>query len=144
MVLLWVSLSLFTFVVILFKVVNRNVIRDTVLKNPVETKAVIVRKKSSARSITSLGKFKFYVSGEEYFGTTFESYEGQIGQEICVQYLAGNPEDNLYCNDLSYESIKEDVIFSSIKACLLIIVGTIVMCIFWAIFNYKEFLKEFT
>lgn len=137
MLLLWVSLSLFIFSIILFQVVNRNSVRDAVLKNPVETRAVIVRKKSSSRSIGSLGEFKFSIAGESYVGTTFKSYEGEIGQTICVQYLASNPEQNISCKDLTYESIKEDVVFSSLKACLWIIVGT-------TIFNYKRFLSVFS
>ncbi|MET3125247.1 hypothetical protein ABID42_000335 [Arcicella rosea] len=145
MLLLWIGISLFIFSIILFQVVNRNSVRDAVLKNPVETRAVIVRKKSSSRrSIGSLGEFKFSIAGESYVGTTFKSYEGEIGQTICVQYLASNPEQNISCKDLTYESIKEDVIFSSLKACLLIVVITTVMFTFWVIFNYKEFLKEFT
>ncbi|MBB6001399.1 hypothetical protein [Arcicella rosea] len=145
MFLLWIGISLFIFVILLFQVVDRNSVRDAVLKNPVETRAVIVRKKSSLRRSTGyLGEFKFSVSGESYVGTTFKSYEGQIGQTICVQYLASNPEQNISCKDLAYESIKEDVIFSSLKACLLIIGVTTVMYIFWIFFNYKEFLKEFT
>ncbi|MEA5138223.1 hypothetical protein [Arcicella rigui] len=137
MLLLWVSLSLFTFVVILLKVVNRNTIRDTVLKNAVETEAVIVRKKRAVGSLGYLEVFKFYVSGEEYFGTTFKNYHGHTGQKICVKYLSGDPDYNLCCNDLVYESIREDVVFSSLKACLWIIVGT-------TIFNYKRFLSVFS
>ncbi len=136
MVLLWLGGFLFICVILLLRVVSRNTTRDNVLKNPIETNAVIVRKKSAVGSIGYLSEFKFYVSGEEYVGTTFKSYEEHTGQGICVKYLSGKPEHNICCNDLPYESIKEDVIFSSFKASLWIIVGII-------IYNYKTLFKAF-
>jgi hypothetical protein len=142
--LLWFGISLFIFSILLYQTVNRDSIRDTVLKNPAETEAVITKITSSARSTGNHGEFEFFVSNKKYFGTTFNNYLGQIGDKICIKYLIAKPEHNMYCNDLVYESIKEDVIFSSFKICLLIFAGTILVFIFWAIFNYKAFIKEFS
>ena len=144
MLLLWFGIALFIFSILLYQTVNRNSIRDSVLKNPVETEAVITKISSSARSTGNHGDFEFFVSNKKYFGTTFNNYSGQIGDKICVKYLIAKPQHNVYCNDLVYESIKEDVIFSSFKICLLIIGGIIFVLIFWAIFNHKAFIKEFS
>ena len=73
----------------------------------------------------------------KYENSTFNLYKGNIGDEICIEYSSINPNFSIYCNEKEIESIKENVIYYTIKLFGLIILGSIILIILQIIVNRK-------
>ena len=129
----------FVFFVIIFSfsyyvVNNHNDIRKYVSQNPISTIAKVVSISGKSRS----ADYKFDVNGVKYTGSTFNSFNGEIGNEICIEYSSKDPNFNLYCNEKEMQSIEKDVIQFSFKMFGIMIIGIIGILLFRLMIGKKN------
>lgn len=111
-----IVIAVFTLTIFSFSyyvVNNHNTIRDAVDKDPRSITAKVIDI-SGGKGIHS-ATFKFYILGIKHTGTTFDTYKGEIGDNICVKYSASNPDINIYCEDTTPETFIDDVIIYTLK-----------------------------
>ncbi|MCZ8331295.1 MAG: hypothetical protein O9282_08285 [Flavobacterium sp.] len=135
----------FVFFVIIFSfsyyvVNNHNDIRKYVSQNPISTIAKVVSISGKSRS----ADYKFDVNGVKYTGSTFNSFNGEIGNEICIEYSSKDPNFNLYCNEKEMQSIEKDVIQFSFKMFGIMIIGIIGILLFQLMIGNKKLMTEIT
>ncbi|MDP4271479.1 MAG: hypothetical protein Q8909_15370, partial [Bacteroidota bacterium] len=82
--------------------------------------------------------FEFYIAGIKHTGTTFNTYKGEIGDNICVKYSASNPEINIYCDDTTPETFVDDVLIFTLKFLGLFLGLLFVVMIFQKLKNPKK------
>jgi len=142
-----ISIIILVFVLVIFSatyyvVTNHNKIRETVSKNS-ETAAAKVIFISSGKG-THNAKYEFNVNGKRNTGSTFNTYKGVVGDQICVKYSIQNPGINLYCNDDEMQSVFNDVILFTLKIFALFLVF-LSLAFGWLILTKnKKFLIENT
>ena len=57
--------------------------------------------------------FIFNADGKIYKGQTFQDYQGNLGDSICITYNTLQPAKNIYCTDATIETFKKDVLQKS-------------------------------
>ncbi len=125
-----------------FYVVNKqNNIRKIVSSNPKSTYAKVVS--ISGKTVYS-ANYEFEVNGEIIEGSTFNSYKGEVGDEICVEYSESDPTINLYCNEKAIQEIKKDVVLYSFEILGYLIVCIFGMILFQLILGNKKLISELT
>jgi hypothetical protein len=134
------------FVVILsltcYAVSSHNSIRKAISINPATTTGKIVSF-SSGKGVQSAA-YEFSYKQQKYYGSTFSSYNGVVGDNICIVYLSDKPNINLFCNDIAMEDIFNDSFLFSLKM-FSVTVGFISLLLLWKIFtNDKKIIIEFT
>lgn len=125
-----------------FYVVNKqNSIRKTVSSNPKLTYAKVVS--ISGKSVYS-AYYEFIVDGKKYEGSTFNSYKGEVGDEICVEYSARDANINLYCREKEIQEITRDVVIYSFEILGILILGILGIILFQLIIGNKKLMLEMT
>lgn len=135
----------FVFFVIIFLfsyyiVDNQNNIRKSVSQNRISSNAKVVSISSKSHS----ADYEFDVNGLKYTGSTFNSFNGEIGNEICIEYSSKDPNFNLYCNEKEIQSIEKDVIQFSFKMFGIMIIGIIAILFFQLMIGNKKLMTEVT
>ncbi len=108
-----VSLIFSVFIVICFSfsylvVTKQNKIRETVSEKPVITTAKVISI-HSGKGVRA-AQYEFIVNGERIIGSTFNRYNGVVGDQIRIKYYLKNPSISLYCKEDAMQSIYNDSI----------------------------------
>jgi len=124
-----ITIIIVVFIVLIFSVsyyvINEhNSIRETVNYNPKTISAEVVDISRGRGSHTAT--YEFFANGKKYTGSTFETYQGDIGDVICVEYSTVKPEVNIYCKDTTPETFFDDVFIYTLKV-------TGILIVFWSI-----------
>ena len=135
----------FVFFVIIFSfsyyvIDNQNNIRKSVFQNPISTIAKVVSISGKFHS----ADYEFDVNGIKYQGSTFTSFNGNVGDEICIEYSLKDPNFNLYCNEKKMQSVEKDVIQFSFKIFGIMIIGIIGVLLFLLMIGDKKLMTEVT
>jgi hypothetical protein len=134
-----------TFIIIIsftFYVINdQNNIRKTVSSNPKSTYAKVLS--ISGKTVYS-AYYEFIVNGKKFEGSTFNSYKGEVGDEICIEYSSNDPNINLYCSEKEIQEIKKDVVQNSFEILGFMIVGIFGIILFQLIIGNKKLASEIT
>lgn len=136
----------FAFAIIIFLfsyyvVNNQNNIRKSVSEKPQTTTAKVTY--IAGKGVHS-ANYEYFINGKKYENSTFHSFNGNVGNEICIEYSATNPNFSIYCNEKQTESIKEDVVLFTIKIFGIIILGSIALILFQLIIGNKKLMLEIT
>ncbi|MDD4993568.1 MAG: hypothetical protein PHR83_15180 [Paludibacter sp.] len=133
------------FIVFIFSfsyyVVNEhNSIRETVNNNPKTISAKVTDISRGKGSHTAL--YEFVTNGKKYTGRTFQTYKGQIGDIISVEYSIVKPEVNIYCEDTTPETFFDDVFISTLEVTGVFIVFLSVALLYLKLKNPKKSIWE--
>jgi hypothetical protein len=132
----------FSFFCVSYYVVNnQNNIRKSVSEKPKTGIAKVIS--ITGRSVYS-ANYEYFINGRKYENSTFHSYKGNVGNEICIEYSSINPSISIYCNEKEIESLKENVFLFSIKMFGLIILGSFALIIFQLLIGNKKLMSEIT
>ena len=116
------------FSVSLYLFIDHNAIRNAIAENPRTTSAEVIE--IAMGKGVNFADYTFLVNGKKYTGTTFYSYQGKIGDLICIEHLIDNPEVNIYCEEKSSENFFDDVLLNTIKIMGIMIGTYLIMRIF--------------
>jgi len=135
----------FAFAIIIFcftyyVVTNQNNIRKSVAEKPQTNSAKVTDISGKVRSAS----YEYIVNGKKYENSTFHSFEGNIGDEICIEYSSINPNDSIYCNEQEAETVKDDVFIFSIKIFGIMILFSITLIFIQLLIGNKKFMSELT
>jgi hypothetical protein len=132
----FIIIILFTFYV----VNDQNNIRKTISSNPKSTYAKVLSISGKGHS----GYYEFIVNGKKFEGSTFNSYKGEVGDEICIEYSSNDPNINLYCSELEIQEIKKDVFQNSFEILGYMIIAILGVILFQLIIGNKKLISEMT
>ncbi len=125
-----------------YHVVNKhNNIRQSISEKSQITTAKVTHIK---RKGAHLADYEYFINGEKYKNSIFHSFYGNIGDEICIEYSAVNPNYSIYCNEKENESIKENVVLFSVKMFGVMILCSIVLILFRLIIGNRKLMLEIT
>jgi hypothetical protein len=113
----------FVFLFSLWVVQSHNSIRETIAKNHTTTYGKVISLSGGKGPI--IATYEFSVSEHTYSGKTFNAYDGEVGNSICIKYSTEHPEINLCCEDDEMETIFDDVFLSSLSVATI----TLVLCV---------------
>ncbi len=113
----------FVFLFSLWVVQSHNDIRETVAKSKTTTYGKVISLSGGKGPI--IATYEFSVNKHTYNGKTFNAYDGEIGNSICINYSSEKPEINYCCEDDRMETIFNDVFLSSLGVAGI----TIVLCV---------------
>lgn len=133
--------AIFIFCASYYVVNNQNNKRKLVSEKPQTTTAKVTS--ISGRSVFS-ANYEYFVNGRKYENSTFHSYKGNVGNEICIEYSSINPSISIYCNEKEIESLKENVFLFSIKMFGIILLGSFALIIFQLLIGNKKLITEIT
>ena len=136
----------FSFAVLIFcfsyYVINdQNSIRASVAKEPKITIAKVTF--ISGKGVRS-AEYEYIINGRKYENSTFHSFNGNVGDEICIEYSIKKPNISVYCNEKEIQSVKEDVILFSIKMLGFMILVSIVLILLQILIGDKKLMAEIT
>jgi capsule polysaccharide export protein KpsE/RkpR len=120
---------------------NQNNIRKTVASSPKSTYAKVLS--ISGKGVHS-AYYEFVVDGNKIEGSTFNSYKGEVGDEICIEYSSNDPSINLYCNEKEFQEIKKDVFQNSFEILGFMIIAILGVILFQLIIGNKKLTSEMT
>ena len=125
-----VSIGVFVliFSVSLYVFIDHNSTRNAIAENPSTTSAEVIEI-SNGKGV-NYATYTFSVNGKEYTGTTFNSYSGKIGDQICIEHLIDNPDINIYCKEKSPENFFDDVLIYTLKIAGIMIGSLLVAMLF--------------
>lgn len=136
-----VAILIVVFIVFIFSfnycsVNEHNTIRETVNNSP-KTISAEVTDISRGKGIHT-ASYEFVTNEKKYTGRTFQTYKGQIGDIICVEYSTVKPEVNIYCEDTTPETFFDDVFISTLEVTGVFIVFFIVALLYLKLKNPKK------
>lgn len=120
---------------------NQNNIRKSVSEKPQSTTAKVTY--IAGKGVHS-ANYEYIINGKKYENSTFNSFKGNVGNEICIEYSSINPSFSIYCDEKEIESVKEDVVFFTIKMFGIIILGSLTLILFQLISGNKKLMVEIT
>ena len=136
----------FSFTVLIFcfsyyVTTDQNSIRTSVAKEPQTTIAKVTF--ISGKGVRS-AEYEYVINGRKYENSTFHSFNGNVGDEICIEYSIKEPNISVYCNEKEIQSVKEDVIIFSIEMLGIMILVSIVLILLQILIGDKKLLAEIT
>lgn len=140
-----VVIIVIVFIVIIFSfsyyVVNEhNSIREKVKNNSKTISAEVIDISKGKGSHTA--EYEFVADGKKYTGSTFQTYKGEIGDVICVEYSTTKPEVNIYCEDTTPETFFDDVLIFTLKITGIMIGFLLIGLLFLKLKNPKKSIWE--
>ncbi|MEG1230315.1 MAG: hypothetical protein RSD71_16600 [Flavobacterium sp.] len=63
----------------------------------------------------STASYEFIVNGKKFRGSTYNAYNGNVGDDISIIYSTKKPTYNVYYKEKEIVNIKENVVFFSFK-----------------------------
>jgi hypothetical protein len=135
------AFAIIIFCITYYVVTNQNNIRKSVAEKPQTNSAKVTD--ISGRGVRS-ATYEYIVNGKKYENSTFQSYEGNIGDEICIEYSSINLNDSIYCNEKEAETVKDDVFIFSIKIFGIIILFSITLIFIQLLIGNKKLMGELT
>jgi hypothetical protein len=140
-----ILIVLVVFIVIIFSfkyhVMNEhNSIRKTVKNNSKTISAEVINISKGKGSHTA--EYEFIAEGKKYTGKTFQTYKGEIGDVICIEYSTIKPEVNIYCEDTTPETFLDDVLIFTLKITGIMIGFLLVGLLFLKLKNPKKSIWE--
>ncbi|WP_243345535.1 hypothetical protein [Parabacteroides sp. FAFU027] len=105
------TLTIFSFS--FYVVQNHNSIREVVNQDPKSTTSKVTYISGGKGAHTAT--FEFYIAGIKHSGSTFNTYDGEIGDNIRVMYSASNPDINIYSDDTTPETFVDDVLIYTLE-----------------------------
>jgi len=142
--LLFVNLIFFIVVFLLtfYAVNSHNELRKIVSDNPSMTTGKVIS--ISGGKGVHAATYEFIIDSRIYSGTTFTSYKGTIGDNLCLVYKTDNPQVSIYCDENVMEDWFDDSFLLALKI-LGIMVGFSALFICWQLLRQdKKFLSELT
>ena len=103
---------------------RRNNLRERIQNAAVKTEATVTVIGPWKNS--KYAEYRFVANANSYFGKTLHSYEGNLGDKICVTYNKTNPIENIYCEDQKLEAYSSSVLYESLLFMGWIIIGSII------------------
>lgn len=136
----------FSFAVLIFcfsyyVITDQNNIRTSVAKEPQTTIAKVTF--ISGKGVRS-AEYEYIINGRKYENSTFHSFNGNVGDEICIEYSIKEPNISLYCNEKEIQSVKKDVILFSIKMLGFMLLVSIVLILLQILIGDKKLMAEIT
>lgn len=136
----------FSFAVLIFcfsyyVIINQNSIRTSVAKEPQKTEAKVTS--ISGKGVRS-AEYEYIINGKKYENSTFHSFNGNVGDKICIEYSIKKPDISVYCDEKEMQTVKEDVILFSIKILGFITLGSIVLILLQILIGDKKLLAVIT
>lgn len=141
LLLIGLSFAIIIFSFSYYVVNNQNNIRKSVSEKPQTTTAKVTY--ISGKGVRS-ADHEYFINGKKYENSTFHSFNGNIDDEICIEYSSINPNFSVYCNEKEIESISENVVLFSMKMFGFIIIGSIALILFHLIIGNKKLMVELT
>lgn len=119
LVLACTALFVVVFLFSIWVIQSHNTIRETVAKHAATVQGRVISLSSRGSVIAT---YEFTVNGKTYTGKTFNVYDGEIGNHICINYSKQNPQINHYCEDEKIETLFDDGILPSLGAAAIALV----------------------
>ncbi len=135
------SFALLIFCFSYYVITDQNNIRTSVAKEPQTTIAKVTF--ISGKGVRS-AEYEYIINGRKYENSTFHSFNGNVGDEICIEYSIKEPNVSVYCNEKEIQSVKDDVILFSIKMLGFIILASIVLILLQLLIGDKKLMAEIT
>jgi hypothetical protein len=124
-----------------YVITKQNNIRTSVAKNPETTTAKVTF--ISGKGVR-YAEYEYIISGKKHENSTFHSHNGNVGDEICIEYSIVEPYVSVFCNEKEIQSLKVEVILFTIKMFGIIILGSIVLILAQIIIGDKKLMVEIT
>lgn len=123
-----------------YDVTKKNNLRNLIAEAPRSTYATVL----SIRSKSYTAEYEFTARGIKYKDCTHKTFKGKIGDEICIEYYAKDPKLNMECSEKEIQSIKEDVVISSLKMLVFMVIVQIVTFFYLIVTGNKKFMADVT
>ena len=126
-----------------FTITSNNNLRNTIATNPKNAIAKITSI-HYRRGMGHTAYYEFILDNKKVFSQTLNRYDGKVGDEICVKYLASNPNKNIYCHEKELESLYSDGFLESLKFLGMMIAVLPIYILGSIAFGNKKLLAEVT
>jgi hypothetical protein len=123
-----------------YDVTKKNNLRNIIAEAPRSTYATVL----SIRSRSYTAEYEFTARGIKYKDRTHKTFKGKIGDEICIEYYSKDPKYNMECSEKEIQSIKEDVVISSLKMLVFMVIVQIVTFFYFIVTGNKKFMADVT
>jgi hypothetical protein len=125
-----------------YYVINKhNRLRKELENNTTMIQAKIIHRATGRHVSVNYATYEFSITDKIYRGRTFESYDGNIGDNICVKYLDTDPNTNIYCLETIPETFVNDVLLSSLKFIVILICIPFGLLLILIVVSLNEVLK---
>lgn len=125
-----------------YAISSHNAIRKKLLGNSATITGSVIHI-SGGKGVHS-ATYEFECNSQKYTGSTFSSYKGNIGDNICIQYSIATPDVNLFCNDTEMEDWYNDGLLFSLKVLGIMLTVCILLLGLKIITNDKKIIAELT
>ncbi|MFD2245618.1 hypothetical protein [Pontibacter ruber] len=125
-----------------YSVTSNNNKRNEVFSNVGETTGLVVDKATGRGA--HYATYTFKVNDKKFTGSSFHTFRGQVGDEICILYNRKNPESNIYCEEKEVQNFNEHVLMPSLMYLGLIIAFSIISIPVAMLLGNKKLIAEVT
>jgi small-conductance mechanosensitive channel len=125
-----------------YTVKTQNSIRRTVSENATfgEAKVISISSGKGVHAAT----YEFEKEGRKYQGTSFNSYKGEVGDDVCIQYASRKPEISLLCDEVELDNLFDNSFLFTLKIFGIAIIFTTLLLVWKVITQDKKVIAELT